>query len=55
MLDYKGLSRQLTDAGCIGIRRYGFDDDKSPAFCEVEMSDRFDYAIAIECARGRRP
>jgi SAM-dependent methyltransferase len=55
MWDYKGLSQELTDAGFIGIRRYGFDDDKSPAFREVETRERFDYSVAVECARGQRP
>lgn len=51
MWDYKGIAQELSEAGFVGIRRYAFGDDKSPAFREVEIKDRFDDSVAVECTR----
>jgi hypothetical protein len=52
MWDYKGLAYELNEAGFTGIRRYIFADESSPAFREVEVEQRFEYSLGVECTRS---
>jgi SAM-dependent methyltransferase len=51
MWDYKGIARELEQAGFSGIRRYQYGDASIPAFREVESKDRFLDSLAVECTR----
>ena len=49
--NYASLSRELEDAGFQGIRRCEFGDARNPVFKSVENSERFQWALAIECTK----
>lgn len=51
MWDYKGLAKELENAGFVRIRRYGFGESENTPFAELEIEQRFDDALAIECSR----
>lgn len=51
MWDYKGLARELEDAGFFGIRRAAFGDSDDPRFAEVEELVRWENCLGIECCK----
>jgi len=51
MWDYKGLAKELQDAGFRGMRRCVCGDARDPAFQAVENVDRFQWGLAIEATR----
>lgn len=51
MWDYKSIKMELVNAGFCAIRRYHFRDIAAAAFDEIESSERFLDALAIECTR----
>jgi SAM-dependent methyltransferase len=51
MWDFKGLQKELADAGFREIRRAGFGDSGNLAFNAVEQADRWTGCLGIECRR----
>jgi SAM-dependent methyltransferase len=51
MWDYKGMSRELADAGFINIRRAYFNDSEEPRFAEVEHAGRWENCLGVECRK----
>ncbi|MGI8510645.1 MAG: class I SAM-dependent methyltransferase [Gemmatimonadaceae bacterium] len=53
MWDFKSLAYELKQAGFSSIRRCEAGDAADPVFADVEDPRRFQYALAIECAKER--
>jgi len=51
MWDYRGLSRELEEAGFTGIRRCEFGDAEDGMFARVEEASRFVDAVGVEARR----
>lgn len=51
MWDWKGLAKELQDAGFLGMRRCVCGDARDPAFQTVESPDRFQWGLAIEATK----
>lgn len=51
MWDYKGLTKELQDAGFQGMRRCVCGDARDPAFQAVENPERFQWGLAIEATK----
>jgi predicted SAM-dependent methyltransferase len=49
MWDYNSLQYEFTNAGFVRIRQCAFGDSSDPLFKDVEESERFENAVAIEC------
>jgi predicted SAM-dependent methyltransferase len=51
MWDYNSLQYELTNAGFVSIRQCTCGDSSDPLFVDVEESERFGNAVAVECYR----
>lgn len=51
MWDFKGLAKELADAGFRDIRRAQFGDNPLPYFAQVEDEDRWRDCLGFECKR----
>lgn len=51
MWDEKGMSRELSAAGFVNIRRAQYGDNPDPKFRDVESDDRWKNCLGIECER----
>jgi predicted SAM-dependent methyltransferase len=51
MWDYKGLAAELAEAGFTGIRRAQFGDSADSRFRDVEILERWNGCLGIECTR----
>jgi len=51
MWDFKGLAKELADAGFLDIRRAYFGDSPAQDFRLVEAADRWTDALGIECRK----
>jgi predicted SAM-dependent methyltransferase len=51
MWDYKGLAVELAEAGFSGIRRAQFGDSSDTRFKDVEILERWNGCLGIECTR----
>lgn len=51
MWDYKGLAKELEDAGYRNIRRCVQGDSKHPEFLEVDLPDRYEWSLGIEATK----
>lgn len=51
MWDYNSLQHELINAGFIGITRCAFGDSSDPLFKDVEDSERFVNAVAVEARK----
>ncbi|MBL0141394.1 MAG: methyltransferase type 11 [Betaproteobacteria bacterium] len=51
MWDYKALAAQLRHHGFVDIRRAQFGDSEEPRFADVEHSERFEAAVAVQCRK----
>jgi hypothetical protein len=52
MWDHASLSHELAGVGFVRIRACDAGDCEDPRFAEVEQTDRFVEAVAIECRKG---
>ncbi|MEK6280449.1 MAG: methyltransferase type 11 [Acidobacteriota bacterium] len=52
MWDFRSLSRELTTAGFVNVRRCEFGDSSDPMFTLVEDAERFVDAVAVECRKA---
>ncbi len=50
-MDFKGISKELADAGFIKIRRAYFNDSADPRFKEVEDIGRWENCLGVECTK----
>ena len=51
MWDFKGLAKELADAGFRDIRRAQFNGNPAPHFAAVEDEDRRRDSLGFECRR----
>jgi ubiquinone/menaquinone biosynthesis C-methylase UbiE len=51
MWDFKGLAKELSDAGFHDIRRAQFGDNPAPHFVAVENEERWRDCLGFECRR----
>lgn len=51
MWDYKAISRELTDAGFVDIRRASYNDSMDGRFKEVENPGRWENCLGVECKK----
>ena len=51
MWDYKGLAKELENAGFKDIRRAYYGDSSDSKFNEIENKDRWDGCLGIECKK----
>ena len=51
MWDYKGMAKELEDAGYRGIRKCVHGDSSNFAFLEVESVARFEWALGVEATK----
>ena len=51
MWDYKGMAKELADAGFTEMRRAYFNDSVDPRFKEVEEIGRWENNLGVECIR----
>jgi hypothetical protein len=51
MWDFKGISKELADAGFIEIHRADFNDSADPRFKEVEETGRWENCLGVECTK----
>lgn len=51
MWDYKALSKELSDAGFTNIRRAQFNDSSDEHFKLVEIQERWNDCLGIECKK----
>jgi hypothetical protein len=49
MWDYKGLAAELKGAGFSSVRRADFGDSSDPRFQDVEIPERWNGCLGIEC------
>jgi predicted SAM-dependent methyltransferase len=49
MWDYKGMAKELADAGFVNIRRAQIGDSAEPRFAELEDPLRWDKCLGVEC------
>lgn len=49
--DYKGLSREVAEAGFVEVRRASFGDFADSAFATVEDRNRWENNLGLECRR----
>lgn len=49
--DYKAIEKELFKAGFRGIRRARFGDAKDPMFKEIELLDRWEDCLGVECKK----
>lgn len=51
MWDYKGLAKELSEAGFVDIRRAYFNDSEDLRFKEVEDIGRWENCLGVECKK----
>jgi predicted SAM-dependent methyltransferase len=51
MWDYRGIARELTEAGFVNVRRAQFADSADPKFKDVENPGRWENCLGVECHR----
>jgi SAM-dependent methyltransferase len=51
MWDYKGIAKELKEAGFVDVRRAQFGDSQDPRFHEVEDRGRWENNLGVECRR----
>ena len=51
MWDYKGIEKELAEAGFVEIRRARFGDSSDPRFREVEDEGRWVDCLGVDCKR----
>jgi predicted SAM-dependent methyltransferase len=51
MWDYKGLSKELAEAGFTHIRRAQMGDSVEPRFVDVEDAGRWENCLGVECRK----
>jgi hypothetical protein len=52
MWDYKGIAKELADAGFVEIRRAFLNDSEDLRFREVEAAGRWEKELGVECKRA---
>ena len=51
MWDYRSMSKELRETGFVSIRRAEFGDAEDAMFKDVEVDERWENCLGIECKK----